>query len=263
MGAVISVRSGGSGSGTLVIAHRGDVENAPENTLPAFESAIQQGADGVELDVYLSTDEELVVHHNHYLGATNAGSGPVGDHTLAQLRELDAGSWFGAQYVGEKIPTLDEVLDLVKGRSYAEIEMKGSRPGIVDSVVDRVRHHGVAESVWLTSLHTPLLMAAKQLESSMPIGIFFMDPLPDWMEIELREQQIIDLMVHAQGDFAHLPDWLISERFVNVIKAHGFGVHGAGLNTEKEICDGLRSGVDKFSTDRLTLALTMRAAGET
>jgi glycerophosphoryl diester phosphodiesterase len=77
----------------LVIARTGDVENAPENTLPAFESAISRGADGIELDVHLTADGELVVQHFYNLGTTDNGEGLVGEHTLAELKALDSGGW--------------------------------------------------------------------------------------------------------------------------------------------------------------------------
>ena len=85
---------------TLIFAHRGDVETAPENTLAAFESALSKGADGIELDVYLTADGKLVVHHDHYLGRTNDGSGFIGDFTLAELQKLDAGPF---SYVTEHL----------------------------------------------------------------------------------------------------------------------------------------------------------------
>ena len=110
----------------LIIAHRGDMAHAPENTLAAFASAIAKGADGVELDVHLTADGELIVHHFFGLGFTNNGVGLVCERTLAELKALDAGSWFDAKFAGEKLPTLAEVFDLCKGKCRLEVDMKGS-----------------------------------------------------------------------------------------------------------------------------------------
>jgi glycerophosphoryl diester phosphodiesterase len=102
---------------TSIIACRGDRENAPENTIPAFESAISRGADGVELDVHLTKDRELIVHHFYNLGTTDNGKGIVSEHTLAELKALDSGGWFGEQFSGVSKPTLAEALECCKGKS--------------------------------------------------------------------------------------------------------------------------------------------------
>jgi glycerophosphoryl diester phosphodiesterase len=101
-----------------VFAHRGASHDAPENTLRAFELALQQNADGIELDVHLSADRQVVVIHDSKLARTTNGRGRVEKHTLAELRTLDAGE-------GETIPTLAEVLDLVGNQVVLNIELKG------------------------------------------------------------------------------------------------------------------------------------------
>lgn len=99
---------------TEIVAHRGSRINRPENTLTAFEEAIRVGADGIELDVHLSKDGEVVVIHDETVDRTTNGSGRVRHLTIAELKELDAGSWFDAAFAGEKIPTLLEVLELLE-----------------------------------------------------------------------------------------------------------------------------------------------------
>jgi glycerophosphoryl diester phosphodiesterase len=121
------------GSRVQVIAHRGASAKAPENTLSAVRAAVACGADAVEIDVRRSLDGEFVVLHDATLGRTTDArthrwhrSGPrVNELTLAQLRDLDAGSWKGESFVGERIPTLEEVLDLVAStRAHLLIEIK-------------------------------------------------------------------------------------------------------------------------------------------
>ncbi|RRD31960.1 glycerophosphodiester phosphodiesterase [Streptococcus minor] len=99
---------------TEIVAHRGSRINRPENTLTAFEEAIRVGADGIELDVHLSKDGEVVVIHDETVDRTTNGSGRVRHLTIAELKELDAGSWFDVAFTGEKIPTLLEVLELLE-----------------------------------------------------------------------------------------------------------------------------------------------------
>ena len=244
---------------TLVFAHRGDVESAPENTLPAFESAIDKGADGIELDVYLTSDGKLVVHHDHYLGRTNEGSGFIGDLMLAELTRLDAGSWFDSSFSGERMPTLDQVLDLGRGRTRFQIEMKSSCTRILHRVHEEVLQFDLAEDVDLTSFHIPLLVEARHLVPRCAIGVFFTDPLPTWMQPQLRERQIIDWMIAMDAQNAHVRSELLTPRFVEHVHDLGFGVHGANLDCEAEMRHAIEIGVDRFDTDRLETALRIRA----
>ncbi|PWG00996.1 glycerophosphodiester phosphodiesterase [Levilactobacillus bambusae] len=98
---------------TMVIAHRGSKGTRPENTLPAFQTAIDDGADGIETDVHLSMDGHLIVIHDEKVDRTTDGSGYVKDLTLAQIKALDAGSWYSKRYRGTRVPTLAEVVQLL------------------------------------------------------------------------------------------------------------------------------------------------------
>ena len=95
----------------LVIAHRGGSVVAPENTLEAFRRAIDSGADAIELDVRLTKDGHLAVIHDRRVDRTTSGTGVIGRLTLAEIKELDAGSWFGPDFKSARVPTLDEVVD--------------------------------------------------------------------------------------------------------------------------------------------------------
>jgi glycerophosphoryl diester phosphodiesterase len=96
---------------TRVIAHRGFSAAAPENTIAAVRAAIAVQADMVEIDVTLTADDSIVVIHDEILDRTTDGKGEVSRFTLAELKQLDAGSWFDPSFAGEPIPTLDQVLD--------------------------------------------------------------------------------------------------------------------------------------------------------
>ncbi len=134
---------------TQIIAHRGSKGTRPENTLAAFNAAIDDGADGIETDVHLSKDGHLIIMHDELVDRTTNGSGQIQDLTLAELRQLDAGSWFDAQYAGETIPTLDEVVQLLIARNFKGIfnlELKTNKihyDGIETLVADYFNHHDV------------------------------------------------------------------------------------------------------------------------
>lgn len=106
------------------VAHRGATGYAPENTIAAFDLAVEMKADYIEIDVQRSKDGELVLIHDTTVDRTTDGTGKVGDLTFEQLRSLDAGSWFGEQFEGEKIPTFDEILDRYHGKVGILVEMK-------------------------------------------------------------------------------------------------------------------------------------------
>jgi glycerophosphoryl diester phosphodiesterase len=107
-----------------VIAHRGFSASAPENTLPAFQSAIDAGADMIEFDIRLTRDKQFVVIHDATLERTTNGRGIVENHTLSELQTLDAGSWFGREFTGTVLPSLSETLDLCRNRILVNIEVK-------------------------------------------------------------------------------------------------------------------------------------------
>ena len=97
----------------IIIAHRGDSAVAPENTLSAFRSALSSGAQAVEFDIHISRDGEPVVIHDATVDRCSKGSGAVRDMTLARLKTIDVGSWFSPQFIGERIPTLDEAIETI------------------------------------------------------------------------------------------------------------------------------------------------------
>ena len=108
----------------LIYAHRGASALAPENTLAAFLLAQRLGADGIELDVMLTADNQLIVIHDDTVDRTTNGHGKVAEMPLAALRDLDAGSYFGEAYRGEKLPTLAEVYEALGGKLRINVELK-------------------------------------------------------------------------------------------------------------------------------------------
>ncbi|MDQ1257381.1 MAG: hypothetical protein QG656_1985 [Candidatus Hydrogenedentes bacterium] len=125
-GCVTTDRAGAPEGAIDVIAHRGASAYAPENTLAAFELAFEKRADWFELDCTLTKDGEIVVIHDDDVERVTKTAGKVCDLTLAELKALDAGSWFDAKFAGEPLPTLAEALDLAKDRIGVYIEIKNS-----------------------------------------------------------------------------------------------------------------------------------------
>ena len=241
----------------LVIARTGDVENAPENTLPAFESAISRGADGVEFDVHLSLDGELVVHHFYNLGTTDNGEGLVSEHTLAELKALDSGGWFDEQFAGEPKPTLSEVFELCKGRTRLEVDLKDSRVSFLRKVVREVERFDLVDDVELTTAHYPLLTHVKKLNPELRTGAFFSEP-PDWMPVRLAQRHILDWANLLRVAVVHLNIALITADFMDKLHRSGFIVYGSNLDSAEQIQRGLNLGIDSLSTGHLGMALQLR-----
>lgn len=129
------------GDGFVIIGHRGASAYHPENTMSAFRAAYEMGAEMIELDVTLSKDGIPVVIHDETLDRTTSGEGAVSDHTLEELKTLDAGSWFSEEHLGEPIPTLEEVLEFAKGKISVNIEIK------TEAVTDEA-WGGIEQKAW-------------------------------------------------------------------------------------------------------------------
>ncbi len=154
----------------LCIAHRGASSYAPENTFAAFDRALGLGVSHVELDVHFSRDGHIVVIHDDTLDRTTNAFGAVADRTLAELRSLDAGSWFGPRYAGERIRTLAEVFERYKGGLHFHIEIKARAEGLASRTADMVRAHGLANDVTITSFWKPWLEEARAYAPELAAG---------------------------------------------------------------------------------------------
>lgn len=157
----------------IVFAHRGASAHAPENTLAAFELALRQGADAVELDVKLTRDQQPVVIHDQTVDRTTDGTGRVKDLTLAELRSLDAGSHFDIAYQGEPVPTLEEVLKAIGQLTVVNIELTNYQtPNDVlpEKVAALVKRHKLARRVIFSSFNLNTLRRIHRLLPEVPLG---------------------------------------------------------------------------------------------
>lgn len=158
----------------VIFAHRGASAHAPENTLAAFELALSQQADAIELDVKLSSDSQVVVHHDATVDRTTHGHGRVKDLTLAELKSLDAGSSFSDKFHGEKIPTLDEVFEAVGKRTFINVELTNyNTPGdhLVETVCMLVKKHKLQKHILFSSFFASNLSKARSYLPDVPRGL--------------------------------------------------------------------------------------------
>ena len=129
-----------------ISAHRGASTSHPENTLPAFREAVRLGAQQIELDVCLTKDKQMVIMHDPTVDRTTDGTGKISDLTLAEIKRLDAGAWKGAQFAGERVPTLEEALAIMPVNVWLNLHLKGDAE--VGAAVARqiVRHRRIHQA---------------------------------------------------------------------------------------------------------------------
>ncbi|MDD2922982.1 MAG: glycerophosphodiester phosphodiesterase family protein [Anaerolineales bacterium] len=138
----------------IILAHRGDLAHAPENTLPAFQQAIQKGADGVELDAKLTADGRIIVMHDATVNRTTNGKGRVASMKFDAIRQLDAGSWFSEEFRGTKVPLLEEVFETVGRDKLINIELTNYNTplnGLALKVCELVKKHNNQEQIIFSS----------------------------------------------------------------------------------------------------------------
>lgn len=138
--------------------------------MASFEAALALGVDAIELDVHLSCDGHLVVIHDQNLARTTNGAGLVHEHTLAELKALDAGSWYGQSFAGERIPTFEEVLGRIGRHVPLQVEIKGATDGVVEATIAALRVHGQLDRSMITSFLLHRLPLVRTLAPSVPIG---------------------------------------------------------------------------------------------
>ena len=212
----------GAPRGCLAIAHRGASSYAPENTLAAFDLALTMGARHLELDVELTSDGHVVVIHDDTLDRTTDGSGPVTARTLAELRRLDAGRWFGPAFAGERIPTYEDVLERYRGRAHLHTEIKGRAPELSRRTVDLIRGARMTADVTITSFQRARLEEVRKFAPELPAG---------WLVSEVTDAVVAD--AHRLGLAQLCPlATSVTRDLVGRVRAEGFAVRAWGVSTE-------------------------------
>jgi glycerophosphoryl diester phosphodiesterase len=179
----------------LVIAHRGASGHAPENTLAAFKRAVAMGATFIETDLQMSRDARLVAIHDATLNRTTSGEGLVHDMTLAHLRQLDAGSWFGSEYAGERIPTLEELLAFSKKNDvvfYLELKPQGSWGG-EHALIGALRESGEIPRAVVISFDAAVVLNLRKIEPTLMTGLLYDGQIENPIEkaVEVGARQLL------------------------------------------------------------------------
>ncbi|MFE4488144.1 glycerophosphodiester phosphodiesterase [Bacillus altitudinis] len=169
-----------------IIAHRGSSSAAPENTIAAFDVAVEQGADYIELDVQMTMDQHVVVIHDDTVDRTTNGNGLVKSYTLDQLKKLDAGSWFDQQYTNERIPTLQEILERYSQRIGILIEIKHPKRqiGIEKAVARIINRFAYSRHIIIQSFDVHALQRIKAFAPSLRTALIIK---PDAFKLTKRK----------------------------------------------------------------------------
>ncbi|MGH8929403.1 MAG: glycerophosphodiester phosphodiesterase family protein [Egibacteraceae bacterium] len=244
-----------------VIAHAGGKGHAPEHTVAAYENALRMEADYVELDLNMTRDGALIAMHDTTLGRTTnveevfpdrPAPWMIADFTLDEIKRLDAGAWFGPEFASERVPTLEEAIDVIGGRAGIYIETKHPYlyPGMEERILEVLRDKGLAgrqgqdSRVILESFFEPSLLELRRLA-------------PDVVLVQLYNKDTL-----AGSDLARLfdraaayaqgvgPEWVeVDARLVATAHERGLAVHAWTINEEADLVRLVDLGVDGIFTD--------------
>ena len=255
-----------------IIAHRGASGLAPEHTIAAYDKAVELGADYLELDVQRSKDGALVIIHDAKLDRTARGpssncAGLIATKTLAQLETCDVGVWFAlgdlflprAEFIGLRIPTLDEVLERYRttARFYIETKNPEMYPGIEADIVALLKKHGIAAGnaampgVFIESFSSTSLLAVHALDSSIPLVQLFIAASPASISGELDQ-------VRSYTTAIGIDKTDVSTALIDASHARCLQVHPYVVENGDEMLSLLAMGVDGIFTnrpDRLSIAI--------
>lgn len=228
---------------TQITAHRGVSSEAPENTMSAFQKAMEQLADCIELDVQMTSDGELVVIHDDTALRTTGVNRRISDMTLEEVKKLDAGSWFSKEYAGEKIPTLREVMELSDGKIKINIEIKANSNSraIAEKVADLIREYDAENWCVVTSFDYNSLRIVKEFNKDVRVGYILSVAYGSFYEMN-------------DMDFFSVNASFLTKRTVDAIHNSGKEVYAWTVNNEDAIRNLSNKGVDNIITDYPILA---------
>jgi glycerophosphoryl diester phosphodiesterase len=239
----------------VVFAHRGASAFAPENTLASFRLAAELGAPAIELDVKLTADSQVVVLHDHTLDRTTDGHGLLAQKTLAQVKQLDAGSSFAPQFQGEPIPTLAEVFEAVGRRVFINVELTNyttPTDDLVSRVVEVIRAAKMETRIIFSSFNPLNLIRAGRVLPEVPLGLLATEGRSGALA-----RSFVGHLIPHQALHPYLED--VNRKLVDAVHAQGRRVHVWTVNPEAEMRRLFAYGVDGIFTDDPSLALKVFA----
>ena len=230
-----------------VVAHRGYRQKYPENTLAAFQAAMEAGVSMIELDVNFSRDRKVVVIHDATLERTTDGHGAVSDNTMAELKKLDAGSWFDPRFADQHLPELSEVLDLVNGRAMVNIEIKAhayehNHPpdAIEKQVVALVKQKNMQDSVLISSFEIDILVQIASMQDPPAIALISKTP---------TSNRIVEICTHLKVFSWHPDHQIVTPSQVDRMQAAGLKVFPYNVDTYEDYVKMMKMKVDGVITD--------------
>lgn len=218
---------------------------------------MQLGADAVELDVHLSADGVPVVIHDFTVDGTTDGSGRVAELTLAQLKQLDAGSTFAPAFAGERIPTLAEVLEAVGERLLLNVELKSlslRENGLERAVIAQIEQHGLDDCVLISSFNPLSLRRAKRIAPHIPVGLLYSSDMP----LPLRRAWLAPFVHH---EARHPNHTMVHARFLAWAKRRGYWVNVWTVDDPDEMRRLITLHVDGIITNRPDVLRDVVASG--
>ena len=236
----------------LVLAHRGANKVAPQNTIPAFMKALEFNADGIETDVHLSKDGEIVICHNYAVDETSNGKGFIDELTLAELKAMDFGSYFNKDFAGVSLPTLSELLDVVRKMTLINIEIKPPRKDndLVKKVVEEINRYGIIENSIISCFDPECVRMVKEIDKNVKTALLYEN---DELGNEIMTFGVAKYCKQLNVDAAHPHRKLIKENEVIELHNLGIAVNPWTVNLEEEIirftewgCDALISDVPDY-----------------
>lgn len=193
----------------IIVGHRGAMDSAPENTMPAFEAALNAGADGVEFDVQRTVDGHLVVIHDEDVSRVSDGTGMMPQMTLAELQVLDVGLYFDERFRGTRIPTLIEFFDWAKGNElllFLELKEPYRYPGIEQQVVDLIREYDLVERTQVRSFYHEHLLQLHEIEPEIAISELWRYQVPLFTDVFCSTINLISGLC-TKDNIAQFHEW--------------------------------------------------------
>ncbi|MDQ0159336.1 glycerophosphodiester phosphodiesterase family protein [Alkalibacillus salilacus] len=229
-----------------VAAHRGDATNAPENSMSAVESAIEQGLNVVEVDVQLTQDDVLVLHHDKNLLRTAGVPGRVSDLTYDELSVHDIGSSFSEEYAGEAIPRLDRVIEVTQDagvKLLLDVKPDENEEALARSLSDLLEEKEVINDMYVQSFNSQFLKAVRQQNEEIEIGQILFTAVGDLSRLDV--------------DFYTVHQTMLSDDLVNELKSNGYGIWVWSTNIDRTANQVLQYDVDGIITKTPDVVLRM------
>lgn len=246
---LIMVRS--EKSDIKIIAHRGGSNLAPENTMAAFQNALNLGVDMIEIDIEQTIDSVVVVIHDTKVDRTTNGKGKVDSLTYSYIKTLDAGSWYDSRFKGEKISTLEEVLQSVNGKATVLIEIKSGDEryqGIEKRTVEAIQHFNAHSWTIVQSFNKKTVERVKILDNKIVtyylLGRNFMSYYHS-LQAKIKKNKIQEFLY--DGIAVHYS--MLNAASVDSVKQMGLGVFTWTVDEEDDMTKMIEFGVDGIITD--------------